>query len=270
MSLKRFARDPLVVFLSIGLLLFLLAQFAEPDDARVIEILPTEVDVIASQWREQMGRDPLAEELTGLINARVQERMLFLEAERLGLAEDDVIIRRRMIQKLRFLVEDSAVVEPASNEVLKAYFNQNQSRYVQPSTFSFSHVFFATDSVSDDMVTQDLLRRLNAGEPSEMLGDPFMLGREFKAVDLQRIADGFGDRFVNELNGLAADSVWRGPVASHYGIHLVRIDRKIPARQEDFDSAIDRVRSDFDLERRDQAFQTYLANLRDQYNVALP
>ena len=267
-SFTRFIREPLFICLAIGLLLFLLDQILDSRDPKIIELSKSEVEQITAQWLDQMGREPLAEELAGLISERAEEAMLVREALRLGLSEDDTIIDRRLIQKLRFLVEDSAVIEPASMTDLETYFKANLSRYEEAVRISFTHRFW--DSVDEEVDWELLLTRLNDDEARDRLGKPFMLGKEFKDATLQRVSNDFGDAFAAAVLQLEADSVWRGPIVSRYGVHLVRVDSTTPARQPEFESVLRRIRSDFDLERRDEAFKSFLTQLRDEYTVVLP
>ncbi|MCY4129245.1 MAG: peptidylprolyl isomerase [Gammaproteobacteria bacterium] len=269
-SLKRFLREPIFICLAIGLLLFLLDRWLDSGDAKTITLSKEEVEGIAARWFDQMGREPLPAELAGLIEERAQEEMLLREAQHLGLADADVIVQRRLIQKLRFLVEDSAVVEPASIASLESYFDMNRAQYGQAATISFTHRFWSSDSIDDDTDWNRLLDRLNSADDDELIGSAFMLGKDFVAVPLQRVADDFGRAFATEIFQLDADGEWTGPLTSHYGVHLVRVERVTPAHDVDFDSVVDKVRSDFDLVRREEAFREYLDEIEEQYTVVLP
>ncbi len=267
-SFTRFIREPLIICLVIGLLLFLLDQLLDSRDPKTIELTKSEVEQLAAQWLDQMGREPLPEELASLVNELAQESMLVSEAQRLGLSEEDVIIDRRLIQKLRFLVEDSAVVVPASMTDLESYFNANLSRYEQGATISFTHRFW--DSVDEEIDWKQALTRLNGKEEDDQLGKPFMSGKDFKDATLQRVSNDFGDAFASAVLQLEANGEWKGPITSRYGVHLVRVDNVTPTRQSDFESVLNQVRSDFDLERREEAFKSYLTQLRDEYTIVLP
>lgn len=269
-SLKRFIREPLLICLAIGLLLFVFDRLLNSGDGKTITLTKSEVEGIAARWFDQMGREPLPTELAGLIKERAQEEMLLREAQNLGLADADVIVQRRLIQKLRFLVEDSAVVEPASLDALKSYFDLNRARYGQPATISFTHRFWTLGTIEDDMDWSKLLRRINSVDESEPMGSAFMMGTDFVDVSVKRVTDDFGDQFATAIFQLEADGTWRGPLSSHYGFHLVRVDGVTSAHDVDFDSVVDKVRNDFELLRREQAFQAYLDQLQDQYTVVLP
>ena len=51
-------------------------------------------------------RPPTREELEGLIRDRVREEVYYREALALGLDKDDMVIRRRLRQKMEFVTDD--------------------------------------------------------------------------------------------------------------------------------------------------------------------
>lgn len=269
-SLKRFIREPLLICLAIGILLFVFDRLLNAGNEKTIALTKSEVEGIAARWFDQMGREPLPMELAGLIEERAQEEMLLREAQQLGLADADVIVQRRLIQKLRFLVEDSAVVDPASIEALESYFYANRARYGQPARISFTHRFWTLDTVEDDVDWNKLLSHMNRVGESEPIGSAFMMGTDFVDVSFQRVSDDFGDPFASAIFELDADGTWEGPLSSHYGVHLVRVDGVTSAHDVDFDSVVNKVRNDFEMMRREQAFRAYLDQLKEQYTVVLP
>ena len=58
-------------------------------------------------------RPPTSEEWEGLIRDRVREEVYYREALALGLDKDDIIIRRRLQQKMEFVSNDIAAPSPA-------------------------------------------------------------------------------------------------------------------------------------------------------------
>ena len=57
-------------------------------------------------------RPPTAQELAGLIEDYIREEVLYREAVAMGLDRDDIIVRRRLRQKLEFLTEETAERHP--------------------------------------------------------------------------------------------------------------------------------------------------------------
>src|SRR3970040_2187132 len=100
-------REPLLHFVLIGALLFAFTALREQRSEHAeIRISAGEVAQLAAFWETQSQRKPSAEELRGLIEERIDEEVLAREATRLGLDRDDVIVRRRLAQKMAFVSDD--------------------------------------------------------------------------------------------------------------------------------------------------------------------
>jgi hypothetical protein len=78
---------------------------AAPD---AVCITTAEVHWLQEMWARQWQRPPNEQELRGLIADYVKEALLAREARALGLDEHDTVVRRRLAQKLEFLVQDTA------------------------------------------------------------------------------------------------------------------------------------------------------------------
>ena len=69
-------------------------------------------------WMAQWQRPPTPEEMRNLLDGKIREEVLFREAMALGLDKDDTIVKRRLAQKMEFVMEDaSALREPADDEL---------------------------------------------------------------------------------------------------------------------------------------------------------
>ena len=135
---------------------------------------------------------------------------------------------------------------------------------------TFSHVYFSPERRTD--AHSDAERALLDLDPAawRTTGDPFMLGRTYAHSRGDRIRRDFGPEFATELDKLPPDGVWRGPIRSAYGVHLVRVDAKSPALGAEYEEVAARVAADFDAERRAEANRAYFEELRSQYVVVLP
>jgi peptidyl-prolyl cis-trans isomerase C len=129
-SLRAALREPLLHFVLIGALLFAFTAWRQQQQVRTeIRITSGEIAQLAAFWETQSQRQPTSEELRGLIEERIDEEVLAREAVRLGLDRDDVIVRRRLAQKMAFVSDDLAVLtEPAETD-LRAYFDAHRQAY---------------------------------------------------------------------------------------------------------------------------------------------
>ena len=80
--------------------------------------------------------------MRGLVAGFLEEELFAREAKALGLDQNDTIVRRRLAQKLTFLVDDtSRIVEPTDEE-LRRFYNANAERFRAEARVSFTQLFF--------------------------------------------------------------------------------------------------------------------------------
>ena len=195
-----------------------------------------------------------------------EEEILYREARKLGLDEDDTIIRRRLAQKLTFLNEDLAnAVEPSEAELV-AFFGERVADYTEPLRFSFEHRYFSGDRRKD--AEGDARAAMVS---SDAPGDPFILQKSYVERSEREIADLFGRDFSEHLAGLdaAISDQWQGPVPSAYGWHLVRVSQRLESREPLLSDVLDAVRRDYLQQRRRDANETFYESLKSRYDIQL-
>lgn len=274
---NRVLREPLIHFLAIGLLLFLLFALVNDDqrnDGNRIEITDADVEQLVAIFRKQWQRPPNAQELQSLIDSRVREEVLYREGLAMGLDKDDTIVRRRLAQKVEFLMGDVSGVTEPDDATLQAYYDENAERYREPPRLSFSHIYFNTDRRGEkaENDAEALLERLRAASPrvtqAPEEGDPFMLPRVYVDKRTDEIARDFGRAFSQEITGLETKQ-WHGPVASAYGLHLVYIASREEASQPPLDQVRSRVANDWLVEQRQAADERIYERLRSRYEISV-
>ncbi len=66
------------------------------------------VDDLTTQHVAARGREPSAAELGHLIESYVRDEILYREGVTLGLDRDDIVVKRRVRQKLEVMAEEEA------------------------------------------------------------------------------------------------------------------------------------------------------------------
>ena len=270
----RWLRDPLVVFVLLGAGVFALDGWLAGSEAeqRVVEITPDRIDRLRARWVAQWGREPTGPELQTLIDDAVDEEILYREAQRLGLDRDDAIVRRRLAQKLTFILEDAGAGGPPSEAAVQEYYARHAERYRRPGRTTFDHVFLSGDSRTDPVGDATALLaevRADDGSGWQRMGDPFMLARAYADRSDQEIAGLFGRVFADAVAGLPVGG-WNGPVDSTYGAHLVRVNDRTSSRAPALAEVRDRVTADLRADRRRERSLAAYQELRDEYEVRLP
>lgn len=270
-------REPLVHFLLIGAAIFgAFNMAAKPEAAttnKQIVISSAEVEQLGAVWAQRWRRVPAQEELDGLIEERVREEVYYREALALGLDRDDVAIRRLLRNKLEFVTQDivtSAGPEPAD---LAAYYAAHPERYMSPATVSFSQIYFASDrrggaAERDATLVLASLGDGRADAAALAAGDGQMFDTAFRDQTVRDVEAMFGPGFAAALPQLQPGK-WSGPVASAYGMHLVRIDARREGGPLPFAEVAEKVRADLDYDRRQQANIDMYRNLRARYEVII-
>lgn len=129
-------REPLLHFLLIGAgIFFLYAQLdsIEENEKDKIVITKDKIKELALEFSQAEGRAPKADEMEKKLANAIREEVLYREAIAIELDKDDMIIRRRLIEKMKYLFEDVSMVDDPSDEVLeeenKAFYEGLKSRY---------------------------------------------------------------------------------------------------------------------------------------------
>ncbi len=272
MPLKGWLREPLVHFLLGGAVLF--AFFAwrgeEVDpESRTITISEDQVAKLAANWSAVWRRQPDTQELDGLIRDYVKEEVYYREGLRLGLDEDDAIIRRRIRSKMEYLATAQVENSAADDALLENWYARNSARYSQGSRFSFDQIYImANDPDKAQARSKTMLADLGKGANWQALGDPLSIPRSIKSQDKRRIATDFGDEFANALGAVSVGQ-WQGPIRSGFGLHLVRVQGVEPGILPPLASIRQQVENDWrSATAKDREAKAYQA-LLDGYRITI-
>ena len=241
--LMRLLREPLLHFLAIGGLIFLL--YAAVDNSReapanVIVITPERIDQLATGFSSVWKRMPTDDELDALIDEEVREEVYYRGAMALGLDKNDTIVRRRMRQKMEFLLDTGAYLQdPAAGE-LEAYFDANEDFYRSELRLAFEQIYLGEAPTAEAIASS--LGALKSDPPVDpaTLGERSLLPAQLGLSPPHAVDGVFGEGFFELLAELPPGQ-WAGPLVSAYGVHLVRILDRLPARTPPLEEIRDAV-----------------------------
>ncbi len=273
----KLLREPLIQFAALGVVLFGIYAFTSErvatNERRVIRITNSEIGLLAATFERQWQRPPTESEMENLVKARVREEVLYREALAVGLDTNDMVVRRRMVQKMEMLSQDLALLADPTDAELQAFFDEHKEDYRIPPEFSFSHIYFNLDRRGDAAEADALkiLADLRAQNPppsrSPERGDRFMLGHDFNRKSSNQVAREFGSQFADALADL--DPGWRGPVLSGYGLHLVYLGKRVDGRIPNWNEVRDRLVMDFNRMRSDRSKDALYEGLSQKYEIEI-
>jgi hypothetical protein len=269
LGFRRVLREPLLHFLLLGLALFLYYGRVAPDDdgGKRIVVSQAQVDLLSTQFQATWSRPPTPDELNGLVESYIRDEILYREGRRLGLDQDDAVIKRRVRQKLDVMIEESIAQNSPTDADLQAYLDANPETFRKPPVVSFEQVYFGAEGDVDSKLAR-ARSALQQGADPATLGQPTLLPARQDRMPLDLVARDFGKEFADSVAGLTVGE-WSQPVSSGFGMHLVRLNAVEPAQLPALDAVRDIVAREWENARRKRAQASALAELRKQYEVEI-
>jgi peptidyl-prolyl cis-trans isomerase C len=269
-SKSSWLSEPVLHFALLGAALYLLyGLVSAPPESSAQPVLLSDamLDSLRSEHATRTGAAPDDREEAALIETWHGEQALYLEAVALGLDRGDPVVRRRLVQKMQFLLDDAGVVAEPSDAVLGAWLAGHSSDYAHPERLSLTHVFVPARDDEARVEARRLLGLLLAGAEPGPLGAPFLQGRELGPSTPAVLGRVFGPEFAEGVVTLPAGR-WTGPVESSYGLHLVRIEGREPGREATLDEVRADVRRDWERAHRAELARDAVSRLRERYSLA--
>jgi len=272
-----------------------------------IVITAEQISVMEEDFLQRWGRVATPQQLSALITQTLEEEMLYREARVLALdfqdgsvdrrlvekmrvvsdrpgrspdelirearalgLDDDIVIRRLLIEKMRILLARDPSAPALTDADLEDYLHRHRERFLQPAELTFSHIFLDRNVHGADLenAARVTFNRVHTMSPANAiaLSDPFLLGQRFQAHSRPRITARFGGAFA-ELIFALEPGVWSAPIASPYGLHLVRVEEKREPRLPELAAVRIQLLEAVGSERATQRLAQGLARLRERYEI---
>jgi hypothetical protein len=267
MTLRGLAREPLVHFLLLGALLFVLygwlnrQGFAAPDEILVSQ---QQIAGLVMQFERVWQRTPTATERQALIDSWVRDEVYYREALAMGLERDDPVVRRRMSQKIQFILDSGDPAAPTDAE-LQQWLDDHADKYRLEPAYALQQIYFDParrgETTGSDVAAA--LRALEGGRA--VTGDSTMLPARLDGSATE-VARAFGTEFESALRTVPVGS-WQGPVESGFGLHLVRLEKREDGRVAQLADVRGAVERDLLHAKAQAANDAYYENLRSKYAV---
>ncbi|MDP3858363.1 MAG: peptidylprolyl isomerase [Stagnimonas sp.] len=271
-TLLRSARHlrPELSLLSLGALAFLVDAWTTPLPAGdPLRIRLPDAEERRRLPAEDFGEVPTADAAS--LEQWLRSEVLYREARRLGLDNGDVIVRRRLVQKMEYLLDGMSKLPELSRPALERYYSEHAERYREPERYQFVQLFFNSEQGLETARSRALaaLPNLRGKAPtaaSALAGDPYPGESRLSEVGLERVVQLFGAGFAESLTK-APLGQWSGPYRSRHGLHLVHLQARSAPALPPLDRIYPSIARDYiaDYQRRERE-QRY-SELRQRYQV---
>jgi hypothetical protein len=269
----KLLKDPLVHFLLIGACLFALSAWRGEWIRGGRERIVISADQVA-QARDAAtilrGRPPTDEELAALIEPAIRDEVLYREALALKLDVNDDEVRRRLIDKMSYLTQDTADPAPSSDGELRKFYDASPARFETPELATFDQVFFSPAERGDSLeaVAKAGIAALRSGRSPDEVGDHTPLRTSYEHVPRDQVEVLFGDALAEAVFTLPPGD-WTGPFKSDFGLHAVRLRARTARRLPPFDEIREQVAAEFAADRRRERNEAEYRRMRAHYDVVI-
>ncbi len=254
-NIKSITREPLLHFLLIGAVLFLvfdLTRDVVSEAPNRIVVTKGQQEQLAANFNRTWLRSPTKAELAGLVENYVREEVFYREAMAMGLDQDDPMVRQRMRMKLEFMLDDLST-QQVTDAALAEFLQKHPEK-------------FRSEALEAD--AKELLTRLNSGTAADSVGDPTLSPYEYNLVTQSEIVRSLGERFANGAIKVSSND-WTGPIYSAYGAHLIKINERVEAHHPALEDIRERVKREYLVQLRTQQKDLVYNRLLDNYEVTL-
>lgn len=213
----------------------------------------------------------------------VDTNLLALEAQKTKLDQDPAV-KNKLDEAKTFILAQEYVMKEIEKKInvtddeVKAYFEKNKAEFSEPESVKASHILVKVPQDADEKAwkdaeakIKDIKKKLDGGADfaklaQEMSDDP---GSKAKGGDLGFFSKG---RMVPEFEA-AAFALKPGevsqPVKTPFGYHLIKVVEKKDAHEKSFDEVKDQVKQNLLNQKRREALDAMLLNLKKQYPVKI-
>ncbi len=286
--MSKLFKEPLVQFLIGGLLLYLALttiKISPSSEENPLTITINDEKLLTYlQFQNKAFNPQLAHEILNsldeegrkrLISEYIRDEVMVRGATALGLDNNDEIIRRRLIQKMDYIVQGFIATDTKiTEEEVETHFQNNQDDYMLDAEATFTHIYFSAQKIGIEAATleaESLLPKLNKDsvlfENSGKYGQRFHFLKNYVNRSQQMITDHFGEDMSEAIFSSTPSSTWIGPFISEYGAHLVLVKNIELARSPDLKNVAGRVLSDVRRKKHDEARSLAIKQLTTKYTI---
>lgn len=172
--------------------------------------------------------------------------------------------------RMRALVEREAVVPEPTDEECRRYYERNLQRFRSPDIYEAAHILFAARR--DDAKAYEAARLRARTTIAELRAEPELfadIARLRSDCPSGKVGGNLGQvssgqttpEFEKALVGMAAGTIGDDPVETPYGIHVVRLDRKLGGQVLPYELMRERIAAYLAEAVRHRAQAQYVARL---------
>jgi peptidyl-prolyl cis-trans isomerase C len=231
-------------------------------------------DAIAREVQQHPAKNP-AEALKAAARALVIRELLLQEARRLALHAEplaDAAGRRETDEEalIRVLIEREVKTPEPDAETCRRYYEQNRTKFRSADIYEAAHILFAAvrsdrDAYARAQADASAVLAVLREEPArfaEIARARSACPSAAQDGNLGQIGAGATTpEFERALAAMTPGALCDAPVETRYGVHIIRLDRKIEGRELPFELVQSRIAEFLAASVQHRAMAQYVARL---------
>ena len=264
-KLMHVLKEPLLHFAVIGLVLLGVSRLvSEPqEDPNLIRIDAATQAELAQIFETNRQRLPTKTEMDRLVRVHILNEALYREAKHLELDHGDQMLRERMVQRMRLMMNSGIVIQPPTDAELRAWYEERKADYAIPALISFVVIGLDTDSQSEAI---EVAKSANAADAAgARLSRPVAPFARFENRPRALMVELLNEVFVASVEQLTVDK-WT-PVPSPQGWQVVKFLGSTDQVMQDFDTVRAAMHGDWVEAERNKEEDRVMRALLARYPV---
>lgn len=204
-----------------------------------------------------------ASDRTRILDRLIDQELLIQSGVDLGLHMKDSRVRNDIATAMiEFVAARGESEDVPSDEVLEAFWAENQVLFQQPARYRIEHAFFkGTTAESRNRAEQARLR-------SPLEGDPYWLSPDDAPLPLKSIRQRLGASAATALASLEIGQTSE-PIETDSGYHVVRLVERTGGAVYPYEDVQEEVRSAYERQAGERALRRFLEEERRRSQVEL-
>lgn len=231
-------------------------------------------DAISREAQNHVAGTPLAA-WTAAARALVVRALLLGEAGRLGIAPSPLSDERGRREtdedaKIRILMEQEVTTPTPDEDACRRYYERNRRRFRSAEIFEVAHILFT--GRRDDPASFERARNDAASALAILAREPHRFAALAKAHSACPSAEHGGNlgqitagettpEFEAAMMSLASGEMTPRPIETRYGVHIIRLDRRIAGAELPFELVQERIAAYLADRSQRTAVAQYIARL---------
>ncbi|KXB70552.1 peptidylprolyl isomerase [Peptoniphilus sp. DNF00840] len=224
------------------------------------------IDSLNPQLKQYFGGEELNKDV---VNELVYQALLYEDAMEKGMDKEDEFIQvvektKESMLKTYALGKLLATAE-VKDEDIKKFYEENKDAFKQAESADASHIL-----VAEEDKAREIYEKIKNG------GDFEELAREFSTCPSKEKGGDLGTFTRGQMVKEFEDAVFENevgtitePVKTQFGYHIIKVNKKNPARELTFDEVKDKIVEQVRRQKEQEIYNKKITELKDKYEVKM-